>query len=112
MPETGNAESLGMCQFPGPEELQAEQGKMGKAESLTPVIGEDEIRRWSQKCCFCPSTVFPIRRKFVTSVQGQLPGLSSASVAPWQNREATGKAESCSSSMRVHGLQVFTLNRA
>lgn len=41
-----------MCQFPGPEELQPEQGKTGKAESLTPVIGEGEIWRWTQKCCF------------------------------------------------------------
>lgn len=107
MPETGNAEILGMCQFPGPEELQPEQGKMGKAESLTPVTGEDEIWRWTQKCCFCLSTVFPIRKKFLTSVQGQLPGLASASVAPWQNGEATGNEESCSTSVRVHGLQVL-----
>lgn len=112
MPETGNAESLGMSQFPGPAELQPEQRKMGKAESLNPVTGEDEIWRWTHKCCFCPSTVFPVRRRFITSVQGQILGLGSASVAPWQNGEAAGKEESCRCSMRVQGLQVFTLNRA
>lgn len=64
---------------------------MEKAESLTPVIEGDEIWRWTQKCCFCLSTVFALRRKFVTSVQGQIPGLASASVAPWQNGEAAGK---------------------
>lgn len=84
---------------------------MDKAES--PVIGEDETRRQTQKCCFCPIAIFPVGRAFVTSVQGQLPGLASASVAPWRSDgEAAEKEESCSSSVRVHGLQVFTLNGA
>jgi len=79
--------------------------KNGKGRIPNPMTGEDEMWRWTQKCCFCPSTIFPIRRKFVASVQGQLPGLAGGSVAPWQNGEAAGKEESCSSSMRVHGCR-------
>lgn len=70
---------------------------MGKAVSLMPVVGE---------VLFLPEPLLSCKKE-VCNVCSR----PSASAVPWQNREAAGKEESCSSSMGVHGLQVFTLNR-
>lgn len=112
MPETGNAESLGVCQFPGPEELQPEQGKNGKDW----IANSCDRGRWDMEVdsevlllpehCLCS-------KKEVCNVCSRPDPRAGkcfcCSLAEWRS---SWEGESCSSSMIVHGLQVFTLNRA